>query len=56
MVDVINLLNADTPLTLVTENVASVNFAAPDTRFDPRRAKIGFRVEFGPDEGHMRMH
>ena len=46
MVDVINLLNADTPLTLIQENVASVNFAVPATRFNPRRAMVGVRVEF----------
>jgi hypothetical protein len=46
MIDVFNLLNADTPLTLITENVASVNFGKPDTRFDPRRGMIGIRFEF----------
>jgi outer membrane receptor protein involved in Fe transport len=46
MIDVFNLLNADTPLTLITENVASVNFAKASTRFDPRRAMIGVRFEF----------
>jgi hypothetical protein len=46
MVDVINLLNADTPLTLISESVNSVNFAKPETRFDPRRAMVGVRFEF----------
>jgi hypothetical protein len=46
MVDVLNLLNADTPLTIITENVASVNFARADTRFDPRRAMVALRFEF----------
>lgn len=46
MVDVFNSMNADTPLTLITENVASANFAKPDTRFAPRRAMIGLRYEF----------
>jgi hypothetical protein len=46
MFDVLNMLNINTPLTIVTENVASSNFAVPDTRFDPRRAMIGLRFEF----------
>jgi hypothetical protein len=46
MVDVINLLNADTPLSLISETVTSVNFAVADTRFDPRRAMVGVRMEF----------
>lgn len=46
MIDVLNLLNADTPLTLITETVTSVNFAKADTRFDPRRAMVALRFEF----------
>jgi hypothetical protein len=46
MVDVINLLNADTPLTLISEVVTSANFARADTRFNPRRAMVGLRFEF----------
>jgi hypothetical protein len=46
MVDVLNMLNIDTPLTISSENVASSNFAVPDTRFDPRRAMIGLGFEF----------
>jgi hypothetical protein len=46
MVDVINLLNADTPLALISEVVTSANFARADTRFNPRRAMLGLRFEF----------
>jgi hypothetical protein len=46
MVDVLNLLNTDTELAIITENVTSVNFALPDTRFDPRRAMVAVRFEF----------
>jgi Carboxypeptidase regulatory-like domain/TonB dependent receptor-like, beta-barrel len=46
MVDVINLLNADTPLTLISESVNNVNFAKPETRFDPRQAMVGVRFQF----------
>jgi hypothetical protein len=46
MIDVINLLNADTPLALISEVVTSANFARADTRFNPRRAMLGLRFEF----------
>jgi hypothetical protein len=46
MVDVLNLGNVDTELTIISENVASTNFALPETRFDPRRAMFGLRFEF----------
>jgi hypothetical protein len=46
MVDIFNLLNMDTPTAIITENVASANFAVPDTRFNPRRAMVGVRFEF----------
>lgn len=46
MVDVINLLNADTPLAIISETVTSVNFGVADTRFNPRRAMVGVRLEF----------
>ena len=46
MVDVINLMNADTPLAIISETVTSVNFGVADTRFNPRRAMVGVRLEF----------
>lgn len=46
MVDVFNLLNADTPLSIITETVTSVNFGVASSRFDPRRAMVGVRLEF----------
>ena len=46
MVDLINLLNADTPLGVITENVASSNFGLADSIFNPRRAMVGVRFEF----------
>jgi hypothetical protein len=46
MVDVINLLNADTPLTIISETVTSVNFGVANTLFNPRRAMVGVRLEF----------
>jgi hypothetical protein len=46
MVDMINLSNSDTPILLITENVASSNFAKPDEVFLPRRAMVGVRFEF----------
>jgi hypothetical protein len=46
MVDVINLLNSDTLLSVVSENVTSATFGAANSRFDPRRAMVGVRFEF----------
>jgi hypothetical protein len=46
MIDVINLLNADTPLSLISEVVTSANFAKANARFNPRRAMVGARLEF----------
>jgi hypothetical protein len=46
MVDVFNSLNVDTPIAIITENVASANFGLPDSRFNPRRAMVGLRFEF----------
>jgi hypothetical protein len=46
MVDVINMLNSDTMLSVISENVTSVNFGVANSRFDPRRAMVGVRLEF----------
>lgn len=46
MADVINVLNLDTPIDLITQNVASSNFAVGDDSFDPRRTMLGVRFEF----------
>ena len=46
MVDVLNTLNIDTELTIITENVTSASFGMPDTIFNPRRAMLGLRFEF----------
>ena len=46
MVDVVNMLNSDTMLSVTSELVTSPNFGVAASRFDPRRAMIGFRFEF----------
>lgn len=46
MVDVINVLNADTMLSVVSENVTASTFGTANSRFDPRRAMVGIRMEF----------
>jgi hypothetical protein len=46
MVDVINILNADTMLSVVSENVTASTFGTANSRFDPRRAMVGIRMEF----------
>jgi len=53
--DLFNLLNIDTPLGLISENVGTVsggafrpnrNFGVGDTVANPRRAMLGVRFEF----------
>ena len=55
MVDLFNLLNIDTPLRVVSENVGTVvggqfrpnaNFGIGDLVANPRRAMLGLRLEF----------
>lgn len=52
MVDVINLLNSETPLTIATETALTAagavnpSFGVADTLFNPRRAMVGVRMEF----------
>ncbi len=46
MVDVINLLNIDTPLTLISETVTSTSFGLGNLIANPRRAMFALRYEF----------
>lgn len=46
MADVLNLLNIDTPLELITEIATSSNFGKGETVANPRRAMMGLRFEF----------
>lgn len=46
MVDVINLLNIDTPITLVSETVTSAGFGRGNLIANPRRAMFAVRYEF----------
>jgi hypothetical protein len=46
MIDVLNTLNTDTLLSVISELVTSPNFGLASSRFDPRRAMVGLRFEF----------
>jgi hypothetical protein len=46
MIDVVNLLNIDTPLTLVSETVTSSSFGLGNLIANPRRAMFALRYEF----------